>query len=779
MKKIILSLIVSMFSIFMYSQSYNVVISGFVTNEVTGEGVPQQEMTVSTSDSLGGFSYFNTVFTDASGYYEDVMTVPDGETGMLEVSTIACNDMLRESDFFTPDNTQLVFDFQVCGDSTGSGCEAMFYYYPSQNDPYSFQFVDISEGEPDSWTWDFGDGASATDQNPEHTYTDQGQYVVTLTIENSVNQCSSIFEEIVMVGDSTWFGDCQAMFYTYPDSVDFHTINFVDMSIAGGNPSGIPDAWYWEFGDGTSSTDQNPTHTYADNGDYNVCLTISSGTSQDSCESTECQIVRVGDGSNGCEASYFYYPEGDTTNPNGGMGSLNIQFVDASYGEPTNWLWDFGDGETSNEQNPLHTFSEEGVYQVCLSISNYNNDTCESTYCEDVFVMNDTTFVECYTWYEYEIDGLSVDFQAFIENGGSNTNFTWDFGDGTTGEGESITHVFPEDGMYEVLLTASDNDSLGTGCTSVYSYLLWIGDTFSFNISGFVYLDDSMTADYANVYLLTFDTIGNGLINIATTQIDNQDGYYEFTDVSIENCVYFVQAELTDQSAYANDYVPTYHFSSLTWEEAMPIFPLWFNYGYDVQMISATSSNSGSGVIAGTVTKEGSRELLGNIEVLLLNEQGEPILSTRTDANGQFSFSNLADGIYTVYTEIVGIETIPFDITLSEQNNSTTVNVVVKNGQALLGIEDIPSAYIEAVDNISPNPVMANASLNITIKESSAIEVEVLNQYGQSLYITKVSLSNGKHKVSIPSATFAQGMYFVKITANDNVSTVRKFIKLR
>ena len=778
MKKIILSVVVSLLSILAYSQSYNVFISGVVTNEITGAGIPQQEMTIyADSMASGGFSFYSVVHTDENGYYEEMMQVPDGEAGRLDVSTYGCGIAYEQSDFFTPDNTQLLFDFQICGDSVGSDCEAMFYSYPGQNSPYSILFVDESWGNPDGWAWEFGDGATSGDQNPEHTYAEQGEYFVTLTISNSVNQCSSSFQEVIYVGDSVWGGDCQAMFYYYPDSADFHIINYTDMSIAGGNPTGVPDTWYWDFGDGNYSTDQNPTHTYTDEGDYMVCLTIGSNSGQDSCESTECQQVRVGDWTPECEAAFWYYPEGDTNNPNGGWGGLNIQFMDISFGEPDTWMWEFGDGSSSNEQNPLHAYSAEGVYQVCLTIFN-SIGTCQSSYCEEVFVMNDSTYVQCYTWYEYEITDLTVDFQAFIENGTSSTEYSWDFGDGTTGEGEFISHTYAEDGMYPVVLTAADYDSAGSGCTSVYEEMLWVGEDFSFEINGFVYLDDSMTADYANVYLSTFDTIGNGLINIATTQVD-ADGYYEFEEGGYENCMYFVQAELTDQSAYADDYLPTYHFSSLVWEEAQPIFPLWYGFGYDVYMIGASSSNNGNGIISGTVTEEGSRELLSNVEVMLLNEQGNPLFSTRTNDAGYFSFANLGNATYTVYTEIVGIETIPFDVALDDQNNSPTVNVVVKNGQALLGVDDITSAYIKAIDNIYPNPVKANAAINISVKQSSDVKIEIINQYGQSLYSNETYLTTGEHKVNLPSKSLSQGMYFVKITANDDVSTVRKFIKLR
>tara|TARA_Y100000031_G_C8234779_1_gene392684 strand:+ start:1512 stop:1736 length:225 start_codon:yes stop_codon:yes gene_type:complete len=74
MKKLIFSLVLSVFSLIIYSQTYDVTISGAVTDEITGEPIPQHEMYISTdSTSGGGFIYFNLVYTDSSGYYEDIM----------------------------------------------------------------------------------------------------------------------------------------------------------------------------------------------------------------------------------------------------------------------------------------------------------------------------------------------------------------------------------------------------------------------------------------------------------------------------------------------------------------------------------------------------------------------------------------------------------------------------------------------------------------------------------------------------------------------------------
>lgn len=763
MKKLINSIGLILLSLFAFSQTYDVTVSGIVTDDYTGSPVSNQAINIMTDSMAGGnTAYYNTVYTDITGLYSDSFTVPVDELGIVEVYTFSCGIVMSNNGNYSIDNPQLTFDFQVCEDTIGD-CQAMFYYYAT--DPNSIQYTDESYGEPDSWTWEFGDGVTSTEQHPLHTYTDFGSYMVTLTIENSLTQCTSTFQQNVYVNDSVWPGECSAMWWAYQDSTEYLTYNFNDMSVTA---NGQIDNWYWDFGDGNTSMQQNPIHTYSVEGYYQVCLTIVDSLGQ--CEDTFCDLVQVGNWQPECEAMYYYYPI-DSSN-NGGWNMNNIQFTDMSFGEPDTWYWEFGDGQTSVEQNPIHYFSEEGYYEVCLTISS-TTDSCSSIFCDNIEIYNDT-MTGCFSWYEYEINDLTVDFEAFIEGGSNSTEFIWDFADGTTGNGQTTSHTFATAGMYNVTLTTMDS----AGCYSIFQEMLFVGE-ITFDVSGYVYLEDSnMMADYADVQLMTFDTLSNGLINLETTQLD-ANGYYQFSGVGLENCIYFVQAELTDQSAYVGQYVPTYHFDAINWEMAWPIFPFTGGWSYDIMMVNASSANTGNGLIMGTVANVGTRDLLPNVEILLLNQENEPVFYSKTDESGNFDFSELEYGTYTVYTEIVGITTIPFEVTLSEEENSVEVNIVVRNGEAVLGINEPQSAYIESVNNIFPNPVTSNANLTVNMKENSSIQVDVYNQYGQLVYELNTNLTTGKHELLLELGTLSDGMYIIKVSADDSIGTVKKFIKMR
>lgn len=117
------------------------------------------------------------------------------------------------------------------------------------------------------------------------------------------------------------------------------------------------------------------------------------------------------------------------------------------------WLWDFGDGTTSNQQYPQHQYANPGTYTVCLSVGDFFN-TCGDTYCETI-VTDTSNTNPCQVWFQYysTISGSTV-FSAY---GGNNntTSYTWSFGNGTGGTGQTISQNLPA-GTYQVCVTLSD-----------------------------------------------------------------------------------------------------------------------------------------------------------------------------------------------------------------------------------------------------------------------------------------------------------------------------------
>lgn len=253
-------------------------------------------------------------------------------------------------------------NFVDCDLPTPNDCEAFFGYYQDfmDNDlTVNFEDYSYSTGTITSWAWDFGDGSNSTDQNPEHTFAEAGQYPVTLTITS--DSCTNSVTIDVFVGDFT-FPDCQAFFWPFPaDSANDLTFQFLDLSL--GNPT----AWAWDFGDGTTSTEQNPTHTFANDGTYTVSLSITS----DSCQSTYDLVMNSDD-----------YMMVSTPNPVSGLQALFTPVMDdvtnsvyfknqsTSATPITQITYDFGDGNKAEAANIQHLFLEKKAYNVTMQVTN-------------------------------------------------------------------------------------------------------------------------------------------------------------------------------------------------------------------------------------------------------------------------------------------------------------------------------------------------------------------------------------------------------------------------
>lgn len=256
--------------------------------------------------------------------------------------------------------------------------------------------------------------------------------------------------------------DCYAYIKYYP--TDSLTYQFHADFWSNTDPNGTAVSYLWDFGDGNTSTEAAPEHTYATDGVYTVMLTAIDSTG---CEAHACEIVCTMGGGvidtfwYGCQAMFWVGI--DPSNPAGGN---TIQFFDASFGAIGAWTWDFGDGSTSTEQNPIHTYSDEGVYTVTLHTTTV--DGCESTILMDIWVgHNAWNEWNCQAMFLPIPDGTGTGFY-FLDASSSPTpitSWTWNFGDGTTSNEPNPFHVYAQPGVYNVSLTI-EADS----CNSVFSF---------------------------------------------------------------------------------------------------------------------------------------------------------------------------------------------------------------------------------------------------------------------------------------------------------------------
>ena len=143
-------------------------------------------------------------------------------------------------------------------------------------------------------------------------------------------------------------------------------VSFTDLSTNG------PTSWSWTFGDGGTSTAQNPSHTYASAGVYTVSLTATNAYGSDT--NTKTNYITVTTPPQNPPVADF------SGTPTSGYAPLAVSFTDLSTNSPTSWSWTFGDGGTSTAQNPSHTYASAGTYTVALTATNaYGSDTNTKT----------------------------------------------------------------------------------------------------------------------------------------------------------------------------------------------------------------------------------------------------------------------------------------------------------------------------------------------------------------------------------------------------------------
>jgi parallel beta-helix repeat protein len=230
------------------------------------------------------------------------------------------------------------------------------------------------------------------------------------------------------------------------------SVQFSDLS------SGGVTGWSWDFGDGSTSTQQNPLHVFQNAGSFTVRLTVSSAGGQNT--KTRTAYVSV--------ASPIQAPVAEfTAAPLAGTAPLSVQFTDQSTGA-SSWSWNLGDGSTSAGRNPLHTYFAGGAFTVTLTVSNSAGQATRVRQAYiNVSVPTSAPVAEFAATPTMGVAPLSVQFTDLST--GSPAAWLWDFGDGQTSSERNPAHIYTTSGAYTVRLTASNAG--GQTTTSRTSYI--------------------------------------------------------------------------------------------------------------------------------------------------------------------------------------------------------------------------------------------------------------------------------------------------------------------
>jgi gliding motility-associated-like protein len=428
--------------------------------------------------------------------------------------------------------------------------------------PLVVTFTNTSTGAT-SYNWNLGNTVITSQQNPSTTYTTPGTYTVTLTAINGTQSNTFTATNYITVYPKPFVNFVVSdSGYSCPSK----TVQFTNLSIPGGPGT---TTYYWDFGNGQTSTLQNPSCTYSTSGNFNVSLIV---TNSYGCSQTFIKNNYV-----------HTYPKPhsaftSTTNSSCTVPAT-VTFNNTSTGA-VSYLWFFGDGQNSTQTSPLHPYTTAGTYTVTLVTTNSNG-------CKDTLIMpNYVTMGNVDAQYTSPSSICVNNTIAFTNTSTPGPgNSTWYFGDNTSATGANATHVYSTPGVYNVKLVVNS-----IGCSDSVTHQITVnpGPTANFTgtpLTGCVPLNVQFTntSTGANSYQWFF---GNGQTSTQT----NPTGTY-----TIPNMTYNVMLVATSNNgcidtqlnvAYVTTIIPVVNMSPTPWQGCAPFTTSFTAAGVNVTILT-------------------------------------------------------------------------------------------------------------------------------------------------------------------------------------------------
>lgn len=351
-----------------------------------------------------------------------------------------------------------------------------------------------------TYDWEFGNGNTDTVVNPFNIYSSDSSYLTQLIVTTDLGCADTTFMSVSAYPSP--------MVNFVPDTVCLgETVSFDNQStISSGSLS-----YTWSFGDGSTSTNVQATHTYSAIGNYEVIL---EAESNNGCFDSDTQYVLIYEQpvalfqvSNNCDEDSSF-------------------FVNQSIGTNLSYSWDFGDGNTDTSANPVYVYDTSGIYTVTLSIDNGN--------CSDVYQSTFTIYPKPSASFESEDVCLdqAVQFTNTSSLSSGTSNYNWFFGDSTMSTDINPTHLYDTAGIYEVTLVQTSD----LGCVDSFSltHIVYPIPNAEFSLGNSCYGD---TVDFTNLSSIDFGTMtyvwdfSDGITDTATNprHTFNALGIYDIT----------------------------------------------------------------------------------------------------------------------------------------------------------------------------------------------------------------------------------------------------------
>ena len=650
-----------------------------------------------------------------------------------------------------------------------------------------------------SYAWDFdNDGLiDSTEPSPSISFDTPGDRVVSVT--SSIPGCESeatTIEITVLEGPTANFNSAIVC--------DGDAVSFT-------NTSSNAFSYLWDFSDGVTSTNENPSHLFPDAGNYFVELIA---TDINGCEDT--QVVEVVVLDNPEVAFDFGIP---CTDDDG------VQFLDESSGgidaDPVSWSWRIDGEEVSTDQNPVFNFSQGGLVDVALAVTNSNG--CESLYSEELEILDApvpdfTSQINCVGEASHFQDVTSTELNPI--NG-----WLWDV-NGTTYTDQNISHVFDSPGQYEVTLEVTSQNTCSESITQIVEVLQLpevnfsaIGDCDNVTITA---IDNSTEFDDAIIsrrWMLDDTDVGNGS-EIVLEQLDEGSYNLMLEAETAQGClVSSVQQIVVNSSPTASFTFDKFYGipgdqitftntseggSAVSWlingqsidESFEQQFFVFDEVGdYQVGLVSTSDLGCSDTITQNVIIRIPEVDLeitnfdlleennVGRVLVQISNQSNLPIdlIDVEINLENQFSVTErISQFIDTGQEELISLNTrIPLEVS---HPSYFCVNVQSQYTQYpdLNPLNDEKCTTIDpeiVVEDPFPNPVVDRFRVRMVVPNSGTTTVRVLNSSGKQEMVEVRETVQGLNNLFIDMSALNSGIYFIRVGVGDQEFR-KKIIKL-
>jgi len=674
------------------------------------------------------------------------------------------------------------------------------------NAPLPVQFTHLNTGGPiTTYSWNFGDDATSSSANPVHTYmSDEAEsFSVSLTVEGPGG--ADVIEYIDLISVIPIIFPPVSNF-TSNTQVSFGEVQFIAQS------NGQIDSYSWEFGDGNSSSDQNPLNSYSEAGTYTVSLTVSGPTGSDTETKTDyIQILSP-------ETVIAGFELASTS----GITPFTAMFTNTSMGSIEGYHWHFGDGETSEDTNPAHTYMDPGSYIATLIVTGMINSDTTS---QEITALSAAPMITSISDVPNDQGG-----RVYVSFAGSgydtntpnrNEQYAVERQDNEIWVNVGAGPAYGESSYTFEVTTLSDSTSSGNAASNFRIIAsmdegIWISET------ALGYSIDNLAPSVPSEFAAQYD---NGSVNLSWSANTETDlGYYNlyrdgelFTSVNtnsyLDDTVMMGQSyeySLTAVDIHDNESEPsdsvtvqTQLMGDINFDEAVNILDIMLIInmildGYDEfseeQITSADLNEDGNinilDIMAVVNIILGDDLARGESISHVVLEYGNGQFKIQTDGSvagielhlsGVYSLTKtyLPDGWefhskdHTILMYNMGGDNLSSELLFEYQGELSVESNIIADwfGTGMTAeLVLIPDEF--ALKQAYPNPFNPVTTISFSLPFEAETNIAVYNMQGREVFtLISGNMHAGYHSVQWNAEAQASGVYFVKMVAGEYVST--------